>query len=54
MLLNDQPLWLPQGSVRSILALGIVAAFVLGQVPIEIVTLIVGFYFGDRAGASEA
>ncbi len=48
MLLNDQPLYLPQGSIRSILALSVVGAFIVGQVPIEIATLILGFYFGVR------
>jgi len=46
MLLNDQPLWLPQGSVRSILALSLVGGFMAGYVPIEVVTLVLGFYFG--------
>ncbi len=53
MLLNDQPLWLPQGSVRSIIALGIVGAFVGGFVPIEITTLVLGFYFGQRGAVGE-
>ncbi len=50
MLVNDQPLGLPQGSVRAVLALGIVAAFVAGLVEIEVATLILGTYFGYRAG----
>ena len=48
MLVNDQPLWLPEGSVRSILALGVVGAFVAGLVNIEVATLVLGFYFGVR------
>ncbi len=48
MLVNDQPLWLPQGSVRALLALGVVGAFVAGLVPIEVATLVLGFYFGVR------
>ena len=48
MLLNDQPLWLPPGSIRSIISLMIVGSFVAGLVPIEIVTLVVGFYFAQR------
>ncbi len=48
MLVNDQPLWLPQGSVRAVLALGVVGAFVAGLVPIEVATLVLGFYFGVR------
>ena len=48
MLVNDQPLWLPQGSVRAVLALSVVAAFVASLVPIEVATLVLGFYFGVR------
>lgn len=53
MLLNDQPLWLPEGSIRSILALGIVGAFVAGVAPIEVATLVLGFYFGQRGQVGE-
>jgi hypothetical protein len=48
MLLNDQPLYLPEGSIRAIIALGVVAAFVAGYAPIEVATLVLGFYFGSR------
>jgi len=48
MLLNDQPLWLPAGSIRSIIALGIVGAYIGGIVDIEVATLVLGFYFGTR------
>ena len=50
MLVNDQPLYMPTGSVRSILALGVIGAFIAGQVPIEVATLVLGFYFGSRPG----
>lgn len=53
MLLNDQPLWMPAGSVRSILALGVVGAFIGGLVEIEVATLVLGFYFGSRNGAPQ-
>ena len=53
MLLNDQPLYLPEGSIRSLIALGIVGAFVAGQVPIEFATLVLGFYFGQRGQVGE-
>lgn len=53
MLLNDQPLWLPEGSIRSIIALGIVGAFAAGYVPVEIATLVLGFYFGQRGSVGE-
>ena len=48
MLLNDQPLWLPEGSVRSVLALLLVGGFIASLVPIEVVTLVLGFYFGVK------
>jgi len=52
MLQHDQPLWLPEGSIRSIIALGTIGAFIVGGwVPIEIATLVVGFYFGARGAA---
>ena len=50
---NTSPLWLPEGSIRSILALGIVGAFVAGGAPIEVATLVLGFYFGSRVSAAE-
>lgn len=49
MLDNESPLWLPEGSVRAIIALAVVAAFIAGQITqLEIVTLILGFYFGQK------
>ena len=49
MLNENQPLWLPEGSVRAIIALAVVAAFLFGQITqLEIVTLILGFYFGQK------
>lgn len=47
----DQPLYLPEGSVRSIIALAVVGAFIGGLVAIEVVTLVLGFYFATRATA---
>ena len=47
---DNQPLGLPEGSVRAVLALGVVGAFVAGLVPIEVATLILGTYFGVRQG----
>jgi hypothetical protein len=49
---NKQPLWLPQGSVRALLAFSVVGAFIGGLVPVEVATLILGFYFASR-GPSE-
>lgn len=49
MLNTEKPLWMPPGSVRSIIALGVVAAYIFGQVPDEIATLVLGAYFLDRA-----
>ena len=49
----DHPLWLPEGSVRAVLALAVVGAFIAGALDaVEIVTLVLGFYFGTRAAAA--
>jgi len=45
---DDNPLWLPRGSIRGLIALGITVAFIFDGVPMEIVTLVLGFYFGTR------
>jgi hypothetical protein len=45
----DQPLWLPEGSVRSIIALGLVAALIYGVTGVEeLAAAVVGYYFGTR------
>lgn len=45
----QNPLWMPPGSVRSLIALGVVGAYVIGWITeLEIVTLVLGFYFGTR------
>jgi len=50
---NTQPLGLPEGSVRALLALAVVFAFLAGAFSqLEIVTLVLGFYFGSRAGGT--
>lgn len=50
---KSQPLGLPAGSVRSILALAVVAAYIANLVPMEMAALVLGFYFGVRQdGAS--
>jgi len=51
LLLTDQPLYLPEGSVRSILALAVVGGFIAGIVAIEVATLVLGFYFASRQNA---
>ena len=48
----DHPLWLPKGSVRAILAIGLTVAFVFSLVPLEVAMLVLGFYFGSR-GATQ-
>ncbi len=48
MLQTDQPLYLPKGSVRAALALGLTAAFVAGLVELEVIALVLGFYFGQK------
>lgn len=55
---RTQPLWLPAGSVRALLALFVVLAYLVGLAsgwpvpPPEIITLVLGFYFGARAAAN--
>ena len=49
MLRNDKPLYLPPGSVRAIIALGTVGAFIAGQVPEDVALVVLGFYFVGRA-----
>lgn len=51
LLQTEHPLYLPEGSVRAILALTIVAAFVAGLVAIEVVLLVLGFYFGQKVNS---
>ena len=47
-----QPLGLPRGSVRAIIALSVVVAFVLGFCGENIGLLVLGFYFGSRSSVS--
>lgn len=49
MLNNKTPLWLPEGSVRALLGMGVVAAFIYGMVELEVALMVLGFYFGSRA-----
>lgn len=49
MFRTDQPLWLPKGSVRSILALGVTGAFIAGLIDVDIALLVLGSYFVGRA-----
>jgi len=43
-----QPLWLPTGSVRALLAIVLTAAFIAGLVDRDVLLLVVGFYFAHR------
>lgn len=45
---NTQPLWLPPGSVRAVLALAVVGAYFVGAVSTDIALLVLGVYFGQR------
>ena len=45
----SQPLWLPRGSVRAILALSVIAAFICGLIEPDTALLVLGFYFGSRS-----
>jgi len=58
---NNHPLWLPKGSIRAILALGVTFGamgyfFVIRDFPEALVTLVgvvVAFYFGTKAGSEK-
>ena len=45
---EQQPLWMPAGSVRSLVALAITGAFIFGMVPVEVATLVLGYYFATK------
>jgi len=45
---QEKPLWLPVGSIRALIALGITTAFLFDGVDTEVVLLVLGFYFGSR------
>ena len=52
MLLNTStPLYLPEGSIRAVIALGLCGAFIAGAVDLEVALLVLGFYFGSRASS---
>lgn len=53
MFTNSPPLFLPTGSVRAVLALGIVASAVAGLVDNEVLFLVLGFYFGSRTAGDQ-
>jgi len=51
---KTQPLWLPKGSVRAILAIALVSAVIVGtggDVIQTLATAVVAFYFGAKTGA---
>lgn len=54
MLRPDQPLYLPKGSVRSIIALAVVGAYFAGLVSEEIILLVLGSYFVGRASQDKS
>lgn len=47
-LARDLPLGLPRGSVRAILALGVVGAFIAGAVTRDTALIVLAFYFTQR------
>lgn len=55
---NRNPLWLPEGSVRAIMAIGltgaVIALAVLGREPPDALTtvagMVLGYYFGVKKG----
>ena len=52
LLQPDSPLYLPDGSIRSILALGVVGAYVGGLIDENIALLVLAFYFADRGSSA--
>jgi len=49
---STKPLWMPSGSVRSIIALAVVVAYIVTDaIAEEVLLLVLGFYFGSRNGA---
>ncbi len=55
-MLKPEPLFMPKGSVRAILAILIIGGYVWSvlagwtQIPTEIVMAVLGFYFLERKG----
>lgn len=54
---DNQPLWMPKGSIRGALAAIVVVGYVvsvlasgLDDVPVEVVMAVLGFYFLERKG----
>lgn len=41
-------LWLPKGSIRALLAIAAAGGYMAGVVEPEVMTLITGFYFGQK------
>jgi hypothetical protein len=50
----DQPLYLPAGSIRSIIALGVLSAYIFGKIPNEVALVVIGFYFGQYTDHKQA
>lgn len=56
MLSDQQPLWLPKGSVRALVSLLVVITFLLSEIFLpesetglrEVFMVVIGFYFGSR------
>ena len=48
LLQTDQPLYLAPGSVRAILAIGVVGSWIYGAVDTDVALLVLGFYFGQK------
>lgn len=44
----SNPLWMPKGSVRAVIAIMLIAGYFYGVVDESIVMGVIGFYFGSR------
>lgn len=49
LLNKSQPLWLPQGSVRSLIAFIAIGGYLAGQMSETILGVVIAFYFADRS-----
>ena len=51
---KTQPLWLPKGSVRALIAGSVTIGFIFGMVTLEVFMVVLTFYFGSRHRQSSA
>jgi hypothetical protein len=52
LLQADQPLYLPKGSVRSLLAFATLGGFIAGYVPVDLAVMVLAFYFAGKVDSA--